>query len=405
MPTKGRDFAKLVTQAYEHLYDIVFLRSHPLADMLIPGSLVQPRDKAWQLHHFLLRAVDELKPDPRAPGSGLEQRRYQLLVRRYVDGAPPQQVADELGVSRRHYYRLHDQAIQAIAAVLLERRPASLQEQQAHADRLSELRLEVARLAQRSRYVSIEDVLESVVPVLKDGLASHDLRIESDLPVGLPELAVDGNLLRQTLLTVLGYLAKWSSEATVCLAARVQGAHVSLRVSVEPAVALRPTVPSATEECLSILSELAELSQVRVEPWPARSRLAGFALQLPVRTQRTVLVVDDNEDVLELFRRYLTLHQYGTALARSASEALAMAEQLQPYAITLDVMMPERDGWDVLQALRNRASTQHIPVIVCSVLRARDLALYLGASAFLPKPVSEEALVRTLEALAGRGIS
>ena len=65
-------------------------------------------------------------------------------------------------------------------------------------------------------------------------------------------------------------------------------------------------------------------------------------------------------------------------------------------------MMPDQDGWDVLQILSTQPNTSHIPVIVCSVLRQEDLALSLGASAFLLKPITRHDLLSRLEELQAR---
>ena len=61
--------------------------------------------------------------------------------------------------------------------------------------------------------------------------------------------------------------------------------------------------------------------------------------------------------------------------------------------------MPDQDGWDVLQTLANQPETRHIPVIVCTVLSAKELALSLGAAFFLEKPITEKALISTLRML------
>jgi len=114
---------------------------------------------------------------------------------------------------------------------------------------------------------------------------------------------------------------------------------------------------------------------------------------------RTVLVADDNDDILDLFERYLTGHGYTMLTARDGAETIALAKRCLPDAITLDLMMPQQDGWDVLVTLTNRPETQHIPVIVCSVLGAKALSLSLGASLFLEKPVSEQSLLSALAAL------
>jgi CheY-like chemotaxis protein len=109
-----------------------------------------------------------------------------------------------------------------------------------------------------------------------------------------------------------------------------------------------------------------------------------------------VLVVEDNEDVIQLFQNYLSKNDYRMVNARNGGEALAKAKTLQPFAITLDVMIPDPDGWTVLQTLHNQLETRHIPVVVCTVLSARALAMSLGAAGFLEKPVTEQDLLAIL---------
>ena len=140
------------------------------------------------------------------------------------------------------------------------------------------------------------------------------------------------------------------------------------------------------------------LAGVHIWPVHAGQAIVGFEMQLPT-VERTLLVVDDNEDILELFRGYLGPHRYRVITAQTAPEALEKAREFQPYAVTLDLMMPDQDGWEVLQRLLHQPDTRHIPVIVCSVLRQKELALSLGAAAFLEKPVTEQTLVATLAAL------
>jgi CheY-like chemotaxis protein len=72
---------------------------------------------------------------------------------------------------------------------------------------------------------------------------------------------------------------------------------------------------------------------------------------------------------------------------------------LRPDIIVLDLMMPEQDGWDLLQLLSNQPDTAHIPIMICSVLKQKQLALSLGAAAFLEKPFTEQALLEMLEKL------
>jgi len=88
-----------------------------------------------------------------------------------------------------------------------------------------------------------------------------------------------------------------------------------------------------------------------------------------------------------------------------AEQVVDEAVDLQPDVIVLDVLMPGRDGWEVLQQLKSTPETRDIPVIVCSVWRDPDLALTLGAAEFIRKPLTRprllEALARVLPRTAG----
>jgi CheY-like chemotaxis protein len=124
-------------------------------------------------------------------------------------------------------------------------------------------------------------------------------------------------------------------------------------------------------------------------PWQA-------GLVLPTAGSATILVVDDNEDLVALFQRFLGGRRINVLGATTGAEALATAVKHVPQAIIVDVMMPHQDGWDVLQMLQNIPATRPIPVIICSVLNEPELALALGASDYLTKPVSQAALLSVL---------
>jgi CheY-like chemotaxis protein len=128
-------------------------------------------------------------------------------------------------------------------------------------------------------------------------------------------------------------------------------------------------------------------------------------LSLPRASQTRVLVIDDNQSIHQLFERYLAPHHYQVIHAHSGPEALQLAVEARPAVITLDVMMPGMDGWQVLRDLAQNPATTHIPVIICSVLQEPELALSLGARAYLKKPIERLELLATLarlQAEAGR---
>jgi CheY-like chemotaxis protein len=135
--------------------------------------------------------------------------------------------------------------------------------------------------------------------------------------------------------------------------------------------------------------------------WLELNRLNAGAIQmrvmLPSVQGPTILVVDDNPDVLRLFQRFIQSPDVHLVQATSAESALKHLAESRPRLITLDLMMPVRDGWDLLQVLARDPAARTIPVAVCSVIHERSLALAMGASYFLPKPVSQAALLDVLE--------
>jgi CheY-like chemotaxis protein len=84
-------------------------------------------------------------------------------------------------------------------------------------------------------------------------------------------------------------------------------------------------------------------------------------------------------------------------VARSGTAALAKARELQPAAITLDILLPELDGWDVLTRLKQDEATRHIPAVVVSVVDNPELGIALGALDYFVKPVDAGALLECLD--------
>ncbi len=115
----------------------------------------------------------------------------------------------------------------------------------------------------------------------------------------------------------------------------------------------------------------------------------------------TVLVVDDDATARDLLTRTLESKGYRVIAARHGLEALALARQHKPQAITLDVMMPQLDGWSVLKQLKEDDELQSIPVIMVTILNERALAIPLGAAELLTKPIDRRRLTALLENYCG----
>ena len=110
-----------------------------------------------------------------------------------------------------------------------------------------------------------------------------------------------------------------------------------------------------------------------------------------------ILVVEDDLSTTELLTLHLTQAGYKVCHAFNGEEAIEKANALQPFAITLDILLPKKDGWEVLQQLKSDQRTAEIPVIIHSIVDNKDLAFALGATDYLLKPLEKEALLTKLE--------
>ena len=115
------------------------------------------------------------------------------------------------------------------------------------------------------------------------------------------------------------------------------------------------------------------------------------------RIKSPVLVIDDDPTVLDLTTRLLSQEGYTVVTATNGFDGLRMARQAMPQVILLDIMMPHFDGWSVLTALKEDADLARIPVIIQTFTDNKAMALALGASDYLPKPVDKNQLVHMLK--------
>jgi DNA-binding response OmpR family regulator len=117
----------------------------------------------------------------------------------------------------------------------------------------------------------------------------------------------------------------------------------------------------------------------------------------------TILVVEDNPQAAKLLSIGLTRAGYDVLVAADGGTALELARRCRPKAITLDILLPDRDGWEVLAELKASPRTRDIPVVIVSVLDQQSLGYRLGAADYLVKPIERSALLRALRRSVARG--
>jgi CheY-like chemotaxis protein len=132
-----------------------------------------------------------------------------------------------------------------------------------------------------------------------------------------------------------------------------------------------------------------------------REKAAGYAglstNPLPTRPKRRILVVDDDRSFLELAERLLLKEGFSAMCSNFPRSVRQLARTAQPDAILLDILMPDFDGWSVLESLKHDPVTAHIPVVILSIVDERKRALDAGAAAIVTKPVDRMELLRAIE--------
>ena len=116
----------------------------------------------------------------------------------------------------------------------------------------------------------------------------------------------------------------------------------------------------------------------------------------PLGQGRRALVIDDEETARDIVRQILTREGFDVVTAESGRQGIELARQIQPSLITLDVLMPDLDGWSTLQELKRDDGLSDIPVIMVTIVDEENRGYALGAAAYLTKPVNREHLRKAL---------
>jgi signal transduction histidine kinase/CheY-like chemotaxis protein len=144
------------------------------------------------------------------------------------------------------------------------------------------------------------------------------------------------------------------------------------------------------------LPQIARQVMSKAEEFDESTATVSSILVNPLHT-KTVLVIDDNHHDRKFLHRYLSNEGYNVVMAVNGKQGLQMAKEIVPDMITLDVMMPEMDGWETLVALKNDPFLVNIPVVMSSIIEDRHLAQTLGAVDYLAKPVDKERLLKVVD--------
>jgi len=291
--------------------------------------------------------------------------------------------------------------------------------------------------------LNLHTVVASVVDTVQPILAANGNALVVEGFKALGTVTGDQVRVRQILTNLLANAAKFTANGTITVTGRwADGLQQSVSITVadsgigmsaeqldkvfEPFVQADASTTrryggtglglAITRKFVTLLGGTIEVQSVpgegttvevvlpAVEPSPTAGGEESVSLS-PVSgshpaldsTSPLILVVDDDAVSRSLLRRVLEKGGYRVLTARDGEQAVQLARQYRPALVTLDIMMPGIDGWGAMRLLRAEPELKDTPVLMCSVLDERRLAVAVGADAYLQKPVNRDALLSLVE--------
>jgi PAS domain S-box-containing protein len=343
-----------------------------------------------------------------------------------------------------------DLLLMGSAGSLSETQQRFLQIVRANADRLRTLvddlldisRIESGRLQLDLRPVPLESAVEAVVASFKARVDEKRQQIEVELPDHLPLVMADNDRLIQILMNLVSNAHKYTPEGgQIRIRARLQEEMIRVEVQ-DTGIGIPPEAlpriferfyrvddPRVQETSgaglgLSIVRTLVELhgGQIGVESEVGKGSTFYFTLpiarpalslpepepgarpasQAPTDGTGSILIVEDDRHIADLLVQHLERAGYSTLVAHRGEDALRLAREERPQLITLDIYLPDLDGFTVLERLKADPATAEIPVIIISVLADRQRGVRLGAVDVLGKPVDADRLLEVVAQYARR---
>jgi signal transduction histidine kinase/CheY-like chemotaxis protein len=285
-------------------------------------------------------------------------------------------------------------------------------------------KIEAGKLELNPESINLVRLIDEVVGTARQLAEQNKNRLVVEVQDKLGMLTADPMRLRQILLNLLSNACKFTKQGEVAL--RVQrvadgGGWIEFAVT-DTGIGMTAEqqaklfeeftqADSATAQRyggtglgLAITRKLARMMGGDVTVESESGKGSVFTVRLPAGGATSssedlrrhgghcVLVIDDDATARELIAEHLKAEGFSVTAAAGGLEGLKLAKDLRPMAITLDVMMPDLDGWAVLAALRQDPELAEIPVIMVTILDEQRRAASLGAAGYLTKPIDRERL-------------
>lgn len=383
-------FMEQVKQVLEHLYDFAYLQQHPLARIYDVEGDFSARTAGRQLRYEVIQVIEALKPHQDAHFRAPVARLYNILHLYYVENLTIQEAAAELGLSERQAYRDLKRGQESIAAELWNKRLLPAAQPEIIEDEFS-LESELTRLKININPVDIAELFGQARLAVEKLAQQQSVNLVFENPPKPLMLSTDAVVANQIMVSILSYTVQQSQPGQVTVAFTADRSSVSLflRYAVLMGVKTDTIFDSVT-------AKLAGRLHWKIESVDLPEQQRQITLHMKAGSS-TVMVIDDNTGWTELLGRFLAGYDCLVVASSGDQDILQQVQELNPTLIILDVMMPGRDGWELLQRLRAQPATATMPIIVCTVFNDPQLAYSLGASAFVLKPASRETILESLK--------
>jgi signal transduction histidine kinase/CheY-like chemotaxis protein len=276
--------------------------------------------------------------------------------------------------------------------------------------------------------VSVEEVVRDATSTVKPLVEKNGNSLRVEVTPGFTTIWADAQKLRQCLLNLLSNASKFTDKGTISLVVKPEAERISFAVS-DTGIGMTPEqlgklfqpftqADSSTSRKyggtglgLALTKTFCEMMGGTVDVTSEMGKGSTFTIRLPTAPpakaesttppslrpeQRPILVIDDDPVTQELMVRSLGKAGFTVVSALNGAEGLRLAKELQPAAITLDIVMPGMDGISVLEKLESDPATRGIPVVIISMTDDNSRGFALGAADFMTKPVDWDRLVSVL---------
>jgi len=382
-----------VRSALSHLDDPARLENHPLAKRLPYVAAAPDLSKGQLLRRTLRLAIEALDPKDGMSVSSTRPNAYQVLYRYAIAKQSMATIARDLAISERQAYRELQRGTEALVQILLEEpQHPDRETYTGEASKSTSVRQAVERLSDvDSQEIDLIHLLDAAINSARHLARDEGIQLALTADSAPLHVTAPRVMLRQAFLNLLSHIVRCQDSGQVVVRVLVTSAEAVVEIVCgAECVASAPSSASP----YAIAAELLHSMGMR---WTRELKgdHACVRVYIPKARLYDVLIVDDHEGTINLLRRYLRHRPYRVHAARNAQEAMIEFERTRPQAVILDVMMPDRDGWELLEILGRRAGPKP-GVVVCSIINDPELALSLGADYFCHKPVSRASLLHAL---------